>query len=195
MTCRSSSRPAASPTPRRPATRPTIFSPRPSRPRRSAAARCWSRAATATRSSSPPTRTTILFPVRAGEMARIGPAEVRERYGVDPEQVPDFIALRGDPSDKLPGAPDVGPAGAASLLKQVRHAGSGARRRALRGAGGRPAAVPLDRHDGCAKRRCRPSRPQADLGRGGGLARRWELKQLAERLDELAASEGSGAVR
>ena len=49
-------------------------------------------------------RTTILYPVRAGEMARIGPAEVRERYGVDPEQVPDFIALRGDPSDKLPGA-------------------------------------------------------------------------------------------
>src|SRR3954471_16845093 len=42
--------------------------------------------------------TTILHPVRAGEMARIGPAEVRERYGVDPKQVPDFIALRGDPS-------------------------------------------------------------------------------------------------
>jgi DNA polymerase-1 len=43
--------------------------------------------------------TTILQPVRAGEMARIGPAEVRERYGVEPGQVPDFIALRGDPSD------------------------------------------------------------------------------------------------
>ena len=37
--------------------------------------------------------TTILQPVRAGEMARIGPKEVRERYGVAPEQVPDFIAL------------------------------------------------------------------------------------------------------
>ena len=46
-------------------------------------------------------RTTILYPVRAGEMARIGPAEVRARYGVDPAQVPDFIALRGDPSDKF----------------------------------------------------------------------------------------------
>src|SRR5262249_13603200 len=33
-------------------------------------------------------RTTILYPVRAGEMARIGPAEVRERYGVEPAQVP-----------------------------------------------------------------------------------------------------------
>ena len=31
-------------------------------------------------------RTTILYPIRTGEMARIGPAEVRERYGVDPEQ-------------------------------------------------------------------------------------------------------------
>jgi len=50
-------------------------------------------------------RTLILQPVRAGQMARIGPAEVRERYGVDPKQVPDFIALRGDPSDKIPGAP------------------------------------------------------------------------------------------
>jgi DNA polymerase-1 len=62
--------------------------------------------------------TTILFPVRAGEMPRIGPAEVRERYGVDPKQVPDFIALRGDPSDKLPGARGVGPKGAADLLRQ-----------------------------------------------------------------------------
>src|SRR5262249_23409366 len=57
-------------------------------------------------------RTTILYPVRAGEMARIGPAEVRARYGVDPGQVPDFVALRGDPSDKLPGAPGVGATGA-----------------------------------------------------------------------------------
>ena len=63
-------------------------------------------------------RTVILHPVRAGEMARIGPAEVRERYGVEPRQVPDFIALRGDPSDRLPGARGVGPKGAASLLRK-----------------------------------------------------------------------------
>src|SRR5205814_1834640 len=63
-------------------------------------------------------RTTSLQPVRAGEMARIGPAEVRERYGVEPRQVPDFIALRGDPSDKLPGARGIGPKGAASLLRK-----------------------------------------------------------------------------
>src|SRR5580693_8326055 len=62
--------------------------------------------------------TTILQPVRAGEMARIGPAEVRERYGVEPQQVPDFIALRGDPSDKLPGARGIGPKTAASILRK-----------------------------------------------------------------------------
>ena len=63
-------------------------------------------------------RTTILYPSRGGELARIGPEEVRERYGVDPKQVPDFIALRGDPSDKLPGAPGVGPKRAAQLLRR-----------------------------------------------------------------------------
>lgn len=46
----------------------------------------------------------------------IGPADVRERYGVDPAQVPDFIALRGDPSDGLPGAPGIGAKTAAELL-------------------------------------------------------------------------------
>src|SRR5215468_12792427 len=62
--------------------------------------------------------TTILHPLRAGEMARIGPAEVIERYGVEPRQVPDFIALRGDPSDKIPGAPGIGAKTAAALLRR-----------------------------------------------------------------------------
>ncbi len=65
---------------------------------------------------------TILQPVKGvSELTRIGPAEVRERYGVEPAQVPDFIALRGDPSDKIPGAPGVGPKKAADVL---RHHGS-----------------------------------------------------------------------
>jgi len=64
-------------------------------------------------------RTTILQPVRGvSELARVGPAEVVERYGVEPEQVPDFIALRGDPSDKLPGAAGVGPKKAADVLRE-----------------------------------------------------------------------------
>ncbi len=62
--------------------------------------------------------TTILHPVKGGEMIRIGPHEVRERYGVDPRQVPDFIALRGDPSDRLPGARGIGPKSAADLLRR-----------------------------------------------------------------------------
>jgi DNA polymerase I len=50
--------------------------------------------------------------------SRVGHEEVRERYGVDPKQVPDFIALRGDPSDKLPGAAGIGPKRAAQLLRR-----------------------------------------------------------------------------
>lgn len=61
-------------------------------------------------------QTTIMFPAKGGVLDRIGPAEVRDRYGVEPRQVPDFIALRGDPSDKLPGAKGVGAIGAANLL-------------------------------------------------------------------------------
>ncbi len=64
-------------------------------------------------------RTTILQPTRGvSVLARVGPEEVRERYGVEPEQVPDFIALRGDPSDRLPGAKGVGPKTAADVLRQ-----------------------------------------------------------------------------
>jgi 5'-3' exonuclease len=64
-------------------------------------------------------RVTILQPVRGvSELARVGPAEVRERYGVEPEQVPDFIALRGDSSDRIPGARGVGPKTAADILRQ-----------------------------------------------------------------------------
>ncbi|MGH3066713.1 MAG: 5'-3' exonuclease [Gaiellaceae bacterium] len=64
------------------------------------------------------THTTILQPVRGAAPARIGPADVRKRYGVDPAQVPDFIALRGDPSDRIPGARGIGEKRAAELLNQ-----------------------------------------------------------------------------
>ena len=43
---------------------------------------------------------------------------MRERYGVEPQQVADFIALRGDPSDGLPGAPGIGAKTAAELLRR-----------------------------------------------------------------------------
>jgi DNA polymerase-1 len=63
-------------------------------------------------------RVTVLQPRRGEAPTRIDPAAVRERYGVDPAQVPDFIALRGDPSDRIPGARGVGPKRAAELLAQ-----------------------------------------------------------------------------
>jgi len=64
-------------------------------------------------------RTRILQPVKGvSELATIDVAGVRERYGVEPAQVPDLIALRGDPSDKIPGAPGVGPKKAAAVLRE-----------------------------------------------------------------------------
>ena len=48
----------------------------------------------------------------------VGPADVERRYGVGPELVPDFIALRGDPSDGLPGAKGIGEKRAADILRR-----------------------------------------------------------------------------
>jgi 5'-3' exonuclease len=48
----------------------------------------------------------------------VRPDDVRERYGIGPDLVPDFIALRGDPSDGIPGAKGVGPKTAADLLRE-----------------------------------------------------------------------------
>jgi len=131
-------------------------------------------------------RTTILQPVRAGELARIGPAEVRERYGVEPRQVPDFIALRGDPSDKLPGAKGVGAKGAAGLLQKygtleaaladLRLAGQAESLRLYREIATMNAAAPL------------PPLPDQipNWAAAAALARQWELNRLADRLAELA---------
>jgi exodeoxyribonuclease III len=130
--------------------------------------------------------TTILFPVRAGEMARIGPGEVRERYGVEPAQVPDFIALRGDPSDKIPGAKGVGPKGAADL---VRRFGS---LEAMLAAGRFPEqAEELRLYRSIATMDpMAPLPPLTDQtptwAKASALARTWELDQLAERLAALA---------
>jgi DNA polymerase-1 len=130
-------------------------------------------------------RTTILQPVRAGEIARIGPDEVRARYGVEPRQVPDFIALRGDPSDRLPGAKGVGPKGAAALLRRYASledalldgqlAGQAEALRLYRRIAAMDTAAPI------------PDLPdQAPTwGNAAELAREWELNRLADRLKEL----------
>ena len=132
---------------------------------------------------------TILHPVRAGEMARIGPADVRERYGVEPAQVPDFIALRGDPSDKLPGARGVGAKGAAALLRQYqtledalaagRFPEQADELRLFRRIAAMDPTAPIPTLDNQA-----PSWEKA-----AALARRWELNRLAERIEQLAGGE------
>jgi len=127
-------------------------------------------------------RTTILQPVRAGEMVRIGPAEVRERYGVDPKQVPDFIALRGDSSDKIPGLAGVGPKGAASLLRRY-----GSLEAALAQGSFAAQAEQLRLYRSIATMDESAPLPPLDdqiptWGAAAALAREWELNQLANRL-------------
>jgi DNA polymerase-1 len=121
---------------------------------------------------------------RRGEIARIGPDEVRQRYGVDPNQVPDFIALRGDPSDKLPGAAGIGPKRAAQLvgrygtLKGVIGAGlfqtQAEMLRLYRLIATMDANAPL------------PSLADQEptWSSASDFARNWGLNQLANRLDE-----------
>jgi 5'-3' exonuclease len=133
-------------------------------------------------------RTTILQPVRGvSELARIGPAEVLERYGVEPKQVPDFIALRGDPSDKLPGARGVGPKKAADVLREY---------------GSLEAALDAGRFSAEAKdlrlfRRIATVDASAPLppledqnptwAEASSLAKDWGLNGLAERLSKFRA--------
>jgi exodeoxyribonuclease III len=139
-------------------------------------------------------RCTILYPVRAGEMARIGPDEVRTRYGVDPGQVPDFIALRGDPSDRIPGALGVGASGAADLLRRYgtlkailaagRFKTQAADLRLYRSIATMDAKAPLPR---IADQK--PSWQDA-----AALARKWRLLQLSKRLDAMPSAGISSAT-
>ncbi len=135
-------------------------------------------------------RVTILQPVRGvSELRRIGPLEVRERYGVDPGQVVDFIALRGDPSDRIPGARGVGEKRAAVILGE-------------HGSLGGAFAAGLFSAEADALLSFRriatfdPSAPlpelvdhQPDWAAGASAARDLGLAQLATRLEEAASSE------
>jgi DNA polymerase I len=132
-------------------------------------------------------RTTILQPVKAGEIARIGPAEVRARYGIEPHQVPDFIALRGDPSDRLPGARGIGPKGAATLLRKYQTLEDAFADGQLAAQAGQ---LRLFRRIATMDRAA-PIPPLPDQvptwHRAAALARDWQLNRLADRLDGLAA--------
>jgi DNA polymerase-1 len=131
-------------------------------------------------------RTTILYPSRGGEIARIGPEEVRQRYGVDPSQVPDFIALRGDPSDKLPGAAGVGPKRAAQLVQRY-----GTLDGVLEAGLFQTEAKMLRLYRLIAMMDAKAPLPlladqQPTWGSASTFARDWGLNQLADRLDEMA---------
>jgi DNA polymerase-1 len=129
-------------------------------------------------------RTTILYPMRA--VARIGPNEVRQRYGVDPKQVPDFIALRGDPSDRIPGARGIGPQAAAGLLR--RYGSISALLKAGRFAS-QARELRLYREIATMNAKA-PVPPLPDQTptweKAAALTDRWQLKQLGSRLALLA---------
>ena len=130
---------------------------------------------------------TVLQPTKGvSELARIGPGEVRERYGVEPGQVPDLIALRGDPSDKIPGAQGIGPKKAAEIVRQYgsleaalaagRFGAEAESLRLYKRMATMDAAAPL------------PSLASAEptWRRGAELASAWGLGALAGRLEALA---------
>jgi DNA polymerase-1 len=122
-------------------------------------------------------------------------ADVKRRYGIPPSLVPDFIALRGDPSDGLPGAKGIGEKTAADLLQ--RH---GSLEAAIEGAvRERPARVSgalIDGADDLRKYKDiatlrtfevkRPPDSPTDYAGAATAARERGMNRLAERLEKLA---------
>jgi 5'-3' exonuclease len=121
----------------------------------------------------------------------VDPPDVKRRYGIPPALVPDFIALRGDPSDGLPGAPGVGPKTAAELL--LRH---GSLESAIESAAGERPRVANALHENADSLRAykeiatlrtvelaRPPDRPTDLEGGAAMARRLGLNRLSERLE------------
>jgi DNA polymerase-1 len=137
---------------------------------------------------------------RGGAHTLLGPARVRERYGVPPQLVPDFIALRGDPSDGLPGAPGIGAKTAAELLRE--HGSL----EALLAAAQKPAGVLRPRVAGVLQEHGeqlrafkqiatlqhieleRPADRATDYAGGAAAAAELGMKRLSERLGTLATA-------
>jgi DNA polymerase-1 len=139
-------------------------------------------------------------------IALVGPQQVRERVGVPPELVPDLIALRGDPSDGLPGARGVGAKTAASLLKSY---GSleGVLAAAARDDAGISAKIATTLRESAEQLRDfkriatlvaidvqRPADRETDFADGAAAAEELGMTRLAERLGELAASAGGATA-
>jgi 5'-3' exonuclease len=147
-------------------------------------------------------RVAVVLPGKGGaDPEEIGPEQVRERYGIDPTLVTDFIALRGDPSDGLPGAPGIGAKTAAELLnrygpleeilKIARADDSDMRLRTALALSENEelllnfkriaTLVPID---GIA----RPTDRAADFAGGARVAAELGMKQLAKRLEKMASA-------
>jgi DNA polymerase-1 len=124
----------------------------------------------------------------------VDPAEVVKRYGIPPEAVPDFIALRGDPSDGIPGAPGIGEKTAADLLR--RHGSLGAAIVAADGEKPRVAASLRDNADMLAAYKQMatlqdvavelPPDTETDFEHGSKAARDLGMNRLADRLAAMA---------
>jgi DNA polymerase-1 len=135
-------------------------------------------------------RVLLLKPGKIG-FEEVGPDEVQRRYGIPPALVPDFIALRGDPSDGLPGAPGIGPKTAAELL--TRH---GSLEAAIANAASERPRVAAALTENADELRAfariatlqpadvaRPPDRATDLDGGAAAARELGLRRLAERLE------------
>jgi len=141
----------------------------------------------------------ILFQQRAGTAAgarcvsnspraTLGRCDPRSTT-LDSGQGPDFIALRGDPSDKLPGAPGVGTKRCGRAIAQIRHAGTGAASRTLSSRAKKKlllykSITTMDRR--APLPRLPAQAPNFETA--AKLAQEWELNALAKRLDQIAAA-------
>jgi len=136
----------------------------------------------------------VLYVRTGGRGAEVvGPAEVQARYGIVPEQVPDFIALRGDPSDGIPGAKGVGEKTAAELLRRhgtleaVLEAAVGESRQKLRSSllGSREELLAFKRIATLQDAEVElPADRDTDWQGAAGAARRQGMNRLAERLEK-----------
>ncbi len=137
----------------------------------------------------------VLYVRTGGRGAEVvGPAEVQDRYGIGPELVPDFIALRGDPSDGIPGAKGVGEKTAAELLRRhgsleaVLDAAVGESRQKLRSSllGSREELLAFKRIATLQEADVElPPDRETDWQGAAAAAREQGMNRLAERLEKL----------
>jgi DNA polymerase-1 len=138
----------------------------------------------------------VLFPGGKEGPDELGPADVRKRYGIPPELVPDFIALRGDPSDGIPGGTGIGEKTARDLLLEYGTL-EGAIANAIRERPRVQHALREEAEQLHAYKEIatlvhvalkRPVDSPTDFRSGASAAREHGMNRLADRLERLAAA-------